>query len=146
MTVPRVKTSAGWVDLQKVGPQGLPGTRFYSQPTAPTSGMNLNDLWLDTDNGNWYQYILGSGWVLEGSLMGPEGPPGTPGSGGDKNYVHNQSSPASVWNVVHSLAKFPSVSVVDTGGSTVLPDVLYTDANNVQLLFGSATSGKAYIN
>lgn len=67
-------------------------------------------------------------------------------TGADKNYVHTQGSPTSIWNVVHGLNKYPSVSVVDTGGSVVDPDIHYIDANNVQLTFGSPTSGKAYVN
>ena len=77
---------------------------------------------------------------------GPAGPPGAPGAGGDKNYVHNQSSPNTIWNVAHGLAKFAAVSVVDSGGSVVIPNVAYVDVNTVQLTFGSATSGKAYVN
>jgi hypothetical protein len=69
------------------------------------------------------------------------------GTGGaDKNYVHTQGSPAATWSVAHGLAKFPAVDVVDTGGSVVIPTVLYVDANNVTLSFGSPTTGKAYVN
>jgi hypothetical protein len=67
-------------------------------------------------------------------------------TGGDSNYVHIQSAPNTIWNVVHGLGKFPAVSVVDTGDSVVLPNVSYIDVNTVQLTFGSATSGKAYVN
>jgi hypothetical protein len=68
------------------------------------------------------------------------------GGGGDKNYLHTQVAPAVTWSVAHSLGKFPAVSVVDSGGSLILPDVHYIDVNNLQILFGSATSGKAYLN
>ena len=68
-----------------------------------------------------------------------------PGSG-DKNYVHTQGTPNTIWNVVHNLDKYPSVTVVDSGNSVVIPNVAYVDADVVQLTFGSATSGKAYVN
>jgi hypothetical protein len=71
---------------------------------------------------------------------------GVSSTGGDKNYVHTQSSPSASWTVAHNLAKFPAVEVVDTGGSTVIPNVVYVDINTVQLTFGSPTSGKAYVN
>lgn len=84
-----------------------------------------------------------------GGLRGPKGdvgPAGPSGSGGDKNYVHNQGSGATVWNVVHGLGKFPAVNVVDTGGNWLLPDVQYVDANTLTVTFATATSGKAYVN
>lgn len=77
---------------------------------------------------------------------GPTGPPGTPGAGGDANYVHTQTTPASTWSVTHSLAKFPAVDVVDSGGNWLLPDVLWVDANHVTVTFGAATSGRVFCN
>jgi hypothetical protein len=67
-------------------------------------------------------------------------------TGGDRNYVHVQGPPAAVWSVAHNLGKYPAVEVVDTGDSVVLPSVHYLDVNNVQLTFGSPTSGKAFMN
>jgi hypothetical protein len=69
--------------------------------------------------------------------------PSAPG-GADAYYVHAQGSPSSIWTVTHNLAKHPAVSVVDTGDSVVMPDVHYVSDSQVQLTFGSATSGKAY--
>lgn len=66
--------------------------------------------------------------------------------GGDLTYVHTQSVLAATWLVEHHLGKYPAVDVVDSGGSVVIPDVLYIDENTVQLTFGAATSGKAYVN
>lgn len=64
----------------------------------------------------------------------------------DKNYIHDQTSPNTIWNVAHGLGKFAAVDVVDSGGSVVMPNISYVDDNNIQLTFGSATSGKAYVN
>jgi hypothetical protein len=77
---------------------------------------------------------------------GPPGPPGPAGSGNDLNFVYTQLSPSASWSVTHNLGNFVSVEVVDSGGSTIIPDVHYVDTNHVNLLFGSATSGKAYFN
>jgi hypothetical protein len=71
--------------------------------------------------------------------------PGAAG-GGDLAYVHTQTSPATLWTVVHNLGKNPSVEVVDSGGSEIIPDVHYDNINQVSISFGSATSGKAYLN
>jgi len=65
---------------------------------------------------------------------------------GDKTYVYTQGSPSATWDIVHNLGKFPSVSVVDSGGSVVIPSVEYIDVNTVRVTFGSPTSGKAYVN
>ena len=73
----------------------------------------------------------------------------TGGGGGgvdDKNYVHNQVGASASWTVTHDLGKYPAVSVLDTGGSIIIPNVLYVDLNNVTLGFAAATSGKAVFN
>lgn len=64
----------------------------------------------------------------------------------DKNFVWNQLSASSTWTIAHNLNKFPSITVVDTGGNELVPDINYVDANNVVITFGGATSGKAYFN
>jgi hypothetical protein len=53
---------------------------------------------------------------------------------------------AASWSVAHNLGKYPAVEVVDSGGSLVLPDVVYVDVNHVQLDFASPNTGKAYVN
>jgi len=68
------------------------------------------------------------------------------GGGADLTYVFTQASAANPWNVTHSLGKFPAVSVVDSGGNEIIPDVQYLDANSLTLTFAAATSGKAYMN
>jgi hypothetical protein len=88
--------------------------------------------------------------IVGSAALGPQGPPGSGGGGNgggsDANYVHNQLSASAQWVVFHNLGKFPSVMVVDSGDTVIEPDIHYD--NNVQLTikFGSATSGKAYLN
>jgi hypothetical protein len=65
---------------------------------------------------------------------------------GGVSYEFSQPSPATVWSVAHNLGMHPSVTVVDTGGTVVMPDVHYNDPNTVTVSFGGATSGKAYLN
>lgn len=64
----------------------------------------------------------------------------------DKNYVYTQAVAASVWEIKHGLDKYPSVTVVDSGGNVVVGDVVYIDTNDVRITFISAFSGKAYFN
>lgn len=70
----------------------------------------------------------------------------TGGGGGDKTFRFDQASPATVWNVAHNLGKYPAVSVVDSGGTWVIGDVLYLDINTVRLTFSAAFSGSAFFN
>jgi hypothetical protein len=61
-------------------------------------------------------------------------------------YLHNQSTPSNIWNIEHNLDKYPSVTVVDSGGSVVEGEVDYIDRNNITLTFSGAFSGRAYLN
>ena len=64
----------------------------------------------------------------------------------DKNYLHIQNIPSSVWNITHNLNKYPSVTVIDSAGTAVYGDIEYIDINNVRLTFSSDFSGKATLN
>lgn len=64
----------------------------------------------------------------------------------DKNYVHTQSSVSTTWSITHNLGKKPSVTIVDSGDTTVIGDVTYNDNNSLTVTFSSAFSGKAYLN
>lgn len=91
--------------------------------------------------------------VVTGGQIGPPGPEGDPGPPGPAGppgsvvtYVYSQGPPASTWVVPHMLGRQPSVTVVDSGDSVVIPNVHYDSADQVTLSFGSATSGRAYLN
>lgn len=65
---------------------------------------------------------------------------------GDKNFVFTQLVASAVWNIVHNLDKFPSVSVVDDDQNQVFGSVVYNTVNDLTITFNGAFSGKAYIN
>lgn len=65
---------------------------------------------------------------------------------GDKNHVHVQNTSSTQWDVVHSLNKYPSVSITDMDGNYVSADIEYTSLNSVTLRFSPAFSGKAFFN
>ena len=68
------------------GPQGAQGVRgskwtIVAQEPATTSGYNVGDSWLNTVNGNVYQFN-GSSWVNQGSIKGTQGIQGVQGPQG----------------------------------------------------------------
>ena len=64
----------------------------------------------------------------------------------DKNYVFVQNTPSATWTITHNLGKFPSVSVVDSGNTTVYGDISYINDNSLTVTFSAAFGGKAYMN
>ena len=67
-------------------------------------------------------------------------------AGSSTTFTWTQSIALSVWTIPHNLNKFPSISVCDTLGNLIYPDVSYVDSNTVQITHGSAFAGKAYLN
>jgi len=61
-------------------------------------------------------------------------------------YTHNQISPISTWTITHNLSRFPSVTIVDSGGNVVNGDIQYISENQIKISFSAAFAGKAYIN
>lgn len=68
------------------------------------------------------------------------------GSAAGARYTHTQSTAATDWPITHSLNfRYVLVQVVDTAGNTVIPDVAYTNANRVDLIFANPKDGTAII-
>lgn len=68
------------------------------------------------------------------------------GGGASTTYVFTQAVAADTWEIAHGLGKFPSVSVVDSGGNCVVGDVTYVSSDMVRCSFAAAFSGTAYLN
>lgn len=66
--------------------------------------------------------------------------------GTDANYVHDQISSAKEWRIIHSLGKYPSVTIVDSGGNVVVGDIKYVSTDEIEISFSFEFSGKAYLN
>ena len=64
----------------------------------------------------------------------------------DKTFVYIQAVSSDVWEIKHNLNKYPAVTVVDSGNSVVIGEIVYIDKNNIRITFTSAFSGKAYLN
>jgi hypothetical protein len=71
------------------------------------------------------------------SMAEEVGPAGT-------SYTHVQSSASNAWSVTHNLGYYPSVTVIDSGGSEVVGEVDYTNVNSLVIHFTSPFSGNAY--
>ena len=82
-----------------------------------------------------------NGVILVGNKTGTE-----LGIVNDKNFVYVQATSSDIWEITHNLNKYPAVTVVDSGGSVVIGEIVYIDKNNVRITFTSAFSGKAYFN
>jgi hypothetical protein len=76
--------------------------------------------------------------------QGPQGPQGAPGASGGF-FTFTQASPASTWTIAHSLGYRPNISVVDSAGSQVEGNTVWTDTNNLTITFSGAFSGVAYL-
>lgn len=65
---------------------------------------------------------------------------------GDKNYVYTQSTPASTWEIIHTLGKYPAVSILDTNDDVMIGEVHYNSPDKVTLTFSEAVAGRATLN
>lgn len=65
---------------------------------------------------------------------------------GDAHFTHTQGNASDQWDIVHSLNKRPSVSVVDVNGYEVFGEVHHMSANRVIIEFNAPFSGTAYFN
>jgi len=82
--------------------------------------------------------------------QGEQGLQGLQGEKGDKGdiggvYEHNQLSVSNNWIVEHNLGFYPNVSIVDSAGTSVEAEIWYDNINTLEVRFGSAISGKAYL-
>jgi hypothetical protein len=83
--------------------------------------------------------------------QGVAGPPGAAGPAGPNGpmgttFIFDQMIASATWVIAHALNRYPSVTVVDSGGTQVEGYVDYLDANTVNVLFSAAFAGTAYLN
>ena len=70
----------------------------------------------------------------------------------DATWIHDQGAAADTWTINHNLNKYPSVTVVDSGGNVVIGTIVYNTTNQLTLTFfsedddGLSFDGKAYLN
>jgi hypothetical protein len=64
----------------------------------------------------------------------------------DKNYIHTQVAPATIWTVNHNFGKYPSVRIKDETGHPIMGDIVDVNVNQLTIEFSNAKSGVAIIN
>lgn len=64
----------------------------------------------------------------------------------NSTYIYDQGEAATTWTITHNLNKFPSVTVVDSGGANIMCKITYINSNQCELKFNAAFKGKAYLN
>lgn len=62
------------------------------------------------------------------------------------SFKFEQSRPESVWVIDHPLGGYPSVTVVDTAGTTVFGRVDYVSPSSVRVEFSAPVAGSAFLN
>jgi hypothetical protein len=60
-------------------------------------------------------------------------------------YIYDQSTPASVWNISHGKDRHVQVQIQDTAGTVIFGKITEVDLNNVKIEFNAATAGTAII-
>jgi hypothetical protein len=55
-----------------------------------------------------------------------------------------QSTPATIWTIVHNMGTYPKITTVDNGGALIEGNVTYASANVITVEFSPAVAGKAY--
>lgn len=76
---------------------------------------------------------------IAGNVKGP------PGANSNAGKTHIQAIASDTWLITHAFPYQPSVTIVDTGGSVVEGDVVYTSSQTITVSFAAAFSGSAYL-
>jgi hypothetical protein len=84
--------------------------------------------------------------VKRDGVPGIPGPQGPEGNGVQTTFQFSQPSANQIWNISHNLNRYPSVTVVDNAGRSVLSETTYLDPNLLRLEFDIPMSGIAYLN
>lgn len=61
-------------------------------------------------------------------------------------YTHSQITSSDTWTITHNLGRFPSVTVVDSGGTVCVGDIDYVSNNQLVITFKGVFAGLAYLN
>lgn len=73
------------------GAPGTPGEQWFSGSGAPSTALGvLNDWYLNSANGDFYEKTAASTWTLRGNLKGPQGAQGAQGIQGNTGATGSQ--------------------------------------------------------
>jgi hypothetical protein len=111
--------------------EALPSfTEVAAVASLPTSGIE-GVMYITSDENEQYRWKNGA-YVLT--------------SAKDKNYVHTQGVPSTLWTIAHNMNKKPSVTIMDGVGNEYEGVVVYTDLNNLTIEFSVSFNGIATLN
>jgi hypothetical protein len=130
------------------GDPGYPGWQYIAQPGTPSYLLgNDGDVYLDTDNGNFYQKAAGN-WSLRTNLLGPKGSEGISKSTIWAERSGNLTSNSEEWSFGAS-----SGSGLNKGLTQTLPGKIThiglecqtsgTDSVSVEILINGTPSGRS---
>lgn len=109
-------------------------------PTTVDPESHIGDYYIDLLTGDFYGPKTSTGW--------PEDPFFTAvitATQQNERHIHTQASPSTLWTITHALGGRPSVTIVDSAGTVVIGEVLYTSDTEVNVSFTAAFSGFAYL-
>lgn len=113
-------------------------------PSIPSDYGNIGDIYIDVDTGDFYGPKTVEGWpdtpfftaLTENTVNALTN---------NERLIHTQASASTTWSITHSLGGRPSVTVVDSGGTVVIGEVVYNSDTSITINFSAAFSGFAYL-
>ena len=122
----------------QTGPQGQRGSQWYGGTGAPLGTAYLiQDWYVDSANGNYYEKTGGSTWTLRGNLTGPQGPSGS--GGGLPQYTLAQVRAFNGTNVTAN----PLVYITDySGGIWYLDSADTSTSDNTGMVVVTSSSAR----
>lgn len=64
-------------------------------------------------------------------------------SASDEPYIHHQTTPSSIWTVVHNLGHLADITIIDGTGEQVVGQISHDNNNQSTLTFSQPITGTA---
>ena len=106
----------------------------------PSDYGNIGDYYIDTATGDFYGPKTSLVWPDEPFFTAL-----TVATLNNERYVHLQEAALATWVITHPLGGNPSVTIVDSAGTTVIGEVKYDSTTQVTVFFTAPFSGFAYL-
>lgn len=120
------------------GLRGPRGSQVLSGAGDPSSVIGLvGDQYINTDTGFLFGPKASDGWGA-GVPLGNNDP-------NDLGQVYTQTSPSTVWNIAHTLAFIPNITVIDSSNNVIEGDYEYVSPTHITATFTEEITGKAYL-
>lgn len=126
------------ISIASVGPQGPRGTQVLSGNTDPSPSIGLiGDQYINTDTGYLFGPKTESGWGV-GVPLGNNDP-------NDLGQAYYLTSPSTQWDINHTLAFIPNVTIVDLSSNTVECAIEYVNDSTIRATFSEPFTGAAFL-